>query len=313
MKKQKRILFDDKNNFHFYYIWSVKNPKTWVHIIHGMSEHAERYDELASELNKEDILVTADDHRGHGETGRSMKSLFHFSDSDGWATIIKDQIDLISEQNIGCPLVILGHSLGSYMALNVLQQIEKLKTNVKVSGLILSGSGFESKWLYQINKLIAKIEIFRCGARAPSNILQKLSFESFNDNFSPTRTESDWLSRDENQVNKYVEDPLCGGAPSTKTWFDFMQGMNQIFNKGNLNLIDKKIPIHFISGDRDPVGKNGKGVVKFKNLLLDAGFKQVTLKLYPESRHELIKDLDRDKVIADIKIWLRAILNQPPV
>ena len=132
MKKQKRILFDDKNNFHFYYIWSVKNPKAWVHIIHGMSEHAVRYDELASELNKEDILVTADDHRGHGETGREMKSLFHFSDSDGWSKIIKDQIDLISEQNIKCPLIILGHSLGSYMALNVLQQIEKLKTNVKV-------------------------------------------------------------------------------------------------------------------------------------------------------------------------------------
>ena len=88
-----------------------------------------------------------------------------------------------------------------------------------------------------------------------------------------------------------------------------MHGMNQIFNSRNLNLIDKKVPIHFISGDKDPVGKNGKGVVKFKNLLLDAGFKQVTLKLYPESRHELINDLDRDKVIADIKIWLRAILN----
>ena len=195
------------------------------------------------------------------------------------------------------------------MALNVLQQIEKLKTNVKVSGLVLSGSGYESKWLYRINKLIAKIEIYRCGSRASSNILQKLSFESFNDNFSPTRTASDWLSRDENQVNKYIEDPLCGGAPSTKTWFDFMHGMNQIFNSRNLNLIDKKIPIHFISGDKDPVGKNGKGVVKFKNLLLDAGFKQVTLKLYPESRHELINDLDRDKVIADVKIWLRAILN----
>ena len=78
-----------------------------------------------------------------------------------------------------------------------------------------------------------------------------------------------------------------------------------------LNVIEKKIPIHFISGDKDPVGKNGKGVVKFKNLLLDAGFKQVTLKLYPESRHELINDLDRDKVIADVKIWLKAIINLP--
>ena len=88
-----------------------------------------------------------------------MNSLFHFSDSDGWSKIIKDQIDLISEQNIGCPLILLGHSLGSYMALNVLQQIEKLKTDVRVSGLVLSGSGYESKWLYRINKLIAKIEI----------------------------------------------------------------------------------------------------------------------------------------------------------
>ena len=309
MKKQKRILFDDKNNFHFYYVWSVKNPKAWVHIIHGMSEHAARYDKLASDLNKEDIIVTAGDHRGHGAPGREMNSLFHFSDSDGWSKIIKDQIDLISEQNIGCPLILLGHSLGSYMALNVLQQIEKLKTDVRVSGLVLSGSGYESKWLYRINKLIAKIEIYRCGSRASSNILQKLSFESFNDNFSPTRTGSDWLSRDEHQVDKYIKDPLCGGAPSTKTWFDFMHGMNQIFNSRNLNLIDKKVPIHFISGDKDPVGKNGKGVVKFKNLLLDAGFKQVTLKLYPESRHELINDLDRDKVIADVKIWLKAILN----
>ena len=309
MKKQKRMLFDDKNSFHFYYVWSVKDPKTWVHIVHGMSEHAVRYDELARELNKEDILVTAGDHRGHGETGRAMKSLFHFSDSDGWSKIIKDQIDLISEQHIKCPLVLLGHSLGSYMALDVLQQIEKLKTNVKVAGLVLSGSGYENKWLYRINKLLAKIEIYRCGSRASSNILQKLTFESFNEHFSPTRTASDWLSRDKNQVDKYIEDPLCGGAPSTKTWFDFMQGMNQIFAKKNLNLIDRKIPIHFISGDKDPVGKNGKSVLKFQNFLLNLGFKQVTLKLYPESRHELINDLDRDKVITDVKIWLKAILN----
>ena len=309
MKKQKRMLFDDKNSFHFYYVWSVKNPKAWVHIIHGMSEHAARYDELASELNKEDIFVTAGDHRGHGETGRKMNSLFHFSDNDGWSKIIRDQIDLISEQNIKCPLILFGHSLGSYMALNVLQQIEKLKTNVKVAGLVLSGSGYENKWLYRINKLVAKIEIYRCGSRASSNILQKLSFESFNENFSPTRTASDWLSRDENQVNKYIEDPLCGGAPSTKSWFDFMHGMDQIFDKRNLNLIDKKIPIHFVSGDKDPVGKNGKGVLKFQNFLLDLGFKQVTLKLYPESRHELINDLDRDKVITDVKIWLKEILN----
>ena len=170
MKKQKRMLSDDKNSFHFYYVWSVKNPKAWVHIIHGMSEHAARYDELASELNKEDIFVTAGDHRGHGETGRNMNSLFHFSDNDGWSKIIKDQIDLISEQNIKCPLILFGHSLGSYMALNVLQQIEKLKTNVKVAGLVLSGSGYENKWLYRINKLVAKIEIYRCGSRASSNL-----------------------------------------------------------------------------------------------------------------------------------------------
>ena len=304
-------LTDSTTDSHHFYTWPINSPKVWVHIIHGMSEHAKRYDEFAIELNKAGVTVTADDHRGHGATGVEMNSLLHLSDKDGWNKIIVDQIKLLDELNstIKCPLVLFGHSMGSYMALDICQRLsnthkEKKEDNLKISGLILSGSGYENKLFYQINKFITKLEVMRCGKRKSSALIQKLTFKSFNSQFSPPRTENDWLSTDNAQVDKYTKDPLCGGALSTQSWFDLISGIIRLFDRKNFNNISKDLPIYFVSGNQDPVGKNGKSVVRFKQFIEKQRFNSVDIRLFEGCRHELVNEKKREQFYTSIKAWL---------
>jgi len=302
-------LANDPSNYHYYYQWEAEKPLAWVHIMHGMAEHGARYLDLAKFLNNQGITVTADDHRGHGITGSKANSLYHIADNDGWNKLLDDQWQLIGHiaQTQSVPLILLGHSMGSYMALGFCQKYGKNFNNhfpTPLSGLALSGSGYNSPIISKIARSLAFIERLRLGRKKACPILEQLSFGQFNRQFQPTRTAKDWICSDPSVVDAYIQDPCCGGAISTQSWFDFLAGLGELFTISALEKLDKNLPIYLFSGDLDPVGNRGKGVAKLKQILLQLGVLEVQMRLYSGGRHEMLNEVNRDKVFSDLLDWL---------
>jgi alpha-beta hydrolase superfamily lysophospholipase len=294
----------------YYHQWTPESPKAWVHIMHGMAEHSARYAHIAEYLNQHGIMVTADDHRGHGLTGEAANSLYHNGDKNSWNQMIDDQWQLInhiaSEQQL--PLIIMGHSMGSFMATRFCQIYgRQLQSNIqgRLRGLVLSGSNYDSPAAFKIAAGIAWIERARLGVRNSSNLLEKLSFGSFNRKFTPQRTDRDWLSSDPAVVDSYIADPLCGGALSTASWYDFIRGLSQLSQPAAMAKIDRDLPVYVFSGALDPVGGYGKGVVKLEQALLKAGLQHVELKLYDNGRHEMLNEINKQDVYKDLTNWLQ--------
>ena len=305
-------LANDKSNYHYYYQWEVEKPLAWVHIMHGMSEHSARYLDLAKFLNNQGITVTADDHRGHGVTGSKANSLYHLADNDGWNKLLDDQWQLIGHiaQTQSVPLILLGHSMGSYMALEFCQQYGKefnRRFPIPLSGLALSGCGYNPPIMAKIARSLAFIERLRLGAKKTSPILEQLCFGQFNRQFKPVRTAKDWICSDPRVVDAYIQDPYCGGAISTQSWFDFVAGLGELFTISSLQKLDKNLPIYLFSGDLDPVGKRGKGVTKLQQILLQLGVLEVQMRLYHGRRHEMLNEVNRDQVFNDLLIWLQQL------
>lgn len=294
--------------FH-YYQWIPEQPTMWLHILHGMSEHSARYCDLANFLGSHGILVTAGDHRGHGETGKAMHSSYHVADKDGWNLMLDDQLQFLQEKSnyFDLPLVIMGHSMGSFMATHFCQtRLTALTQSMAkpLLGLILSGSNYAKPYVYKAASVIARIERRRCGHDRPSNLLEKLSFGHFNNAFQPARTESDWLSRDNNAVDHYINDPLCGGPLSTQSWCDFLQGMADLSRPDAFKKISSALPIYMFSGDQDPVGQQGIGVTALLNVFTASGQRNITKKMYLGGRHEMLNETNKTEVYEDLKRWL---------
>lgn len=308
---QKTLAFNSgEAGDHHFHQWLSKKPKGWLHIMHGMAEHGARYADLARFLNQQGFVVTAGDHRGHGLTGIAADSLYHVADNNGWNQMIDDQWQLIEHlaSQHDLPLVILGHSMGSFMATHFCQRYARELATKNLRGLILSGSNYDAPGAFKVVAGLAKIERFRLGGRNISNLLEGLSFGSFNRAFKPNRTEKDWLSRDQRVVDTYLADPMCGGAISTQSWYDFLNGLAQMFAPKALAQIDKELPVYLFAGELDPVGKQGKGVEKFQQVLQRVGVQRVDLKLYAQGRHEMINETNRTEVYTDILQWLQARL-----
>jgi alpha-beta hydrolase superfamily lysophospholipase len=296
------------NGTHYYHQWQPAAPIAWLHIMHGMTEHSARYADLAQYLNQQGIMVTAGDHRGHGRTGEAMGSLYHMGDSDSWNQMVDDQWQLINhiaaEQDL--PLIIMGHSMGSFMATRFCQQYgqQLRQLNNALLGLVLSGSNYDSPTTFKIAAGLARIERARVGAGNTSSLLEQLSFGSFNRAFKPTRTEKDWLSSDNTVVDSYIADPWCGGAISTQSWYDFLNGLAQLSQPKAMAQLDSAVPVYLFAGDLDPVGGNGKGVEKLRQALLAAGVLQVDMQLYKDGRHEMLNEHNKQQVYQDLAHWI---------
>ena len=134
------------------------------------------------------------------------------------------------------------------------------------------------------------------GPRTPSRWLQRLVFGTYNRPFAPNRTEVDWLSRDPAEVDAYVADPLCGFPLTTQAWLDFLEGKSTLGDAQHLRRIPRALPVRLIAGDKDPVGEQGAGVRRLFDIYRDAGLTHVSLQLYPDARHELVNETNRDEV-----------------
>ena len=296
---------------YFYHQWPVQpgqKPKAWIHIMHGMAEYSARYQQLAEYLNQHGYLVSADDHRGHGATGEANNNLFHLADNDGWNQIIDDQFQLIERlagQN-DLPLVILGHSMGSFMATRFCQiySDKGIRLEGRLKALVLSGSNYAPAWSFRIAASIANIERLRVGKSSASSLLEALAFGAFNNGFKPARTDKDWISSDEEVIDNYIQDPWCGAAISSQFWYDFLKGLADLSTPQAMAKISPELPIYIFSGAMDPVGEQGEGVKKLAAVLKSAGVRDIDCKLYPEGRHEMLNETNRLEVYGDLLAWL---------
>ena len=279
-----------------YRVWKPEGqPKAIVQIVHGMAEHIGRYDRMARALNAAGFLVAGKNHRGHGENAE-IKGFF--AERNGWDVLLEDAhaVSLnLKKQYPGAPFFLLGHSMGSFLAREY-----ALRFGKELDGLILEGTGFYGKPLCAAGGILARLS----PKRKPANFVNRISFAGNNKAFAPGRTGFEWLSRDEKEVDKYVADPLCGFCFTGSAFADFFGGLAALTNASRLENMPKALPVYFMSGEKDPVGRMGEGVKKVAGQFKKAGMENVTVSLYPDARHELFNELNRDEVTADLIAWL---------
>ncbi|NJJ56321.1 alpha/beta hydrolase [Pseudomonas sp. B14(2022)] len=280
-------------------------PKALLMLSHGMAEHSGRYARLADALCGAGFGLYAPDQRGHGRTA-DEGTLGLYAEKDGWNKVVGDLASLnqhIGQQQPGLPIILLGHSMGSYIA-----QAYLLHHSASLNGAILSGSNFQPVALYRAARLIARAERLRQGVRGRSALIEFLSFGSFNKAFKPNRTAFDWLSRDPVEVDKYINDPLCGFRCTNQLWIDLLGGLQQISKASNLVQIDPGLPILVMGGECDPVSE-GKRLKSLADALREAGCQNLQLNIYPQARHEVFNETNRDEVTADVLAWLDQVMT----
>lgn len=279
------------------------DPKAIVQIAHGLAEHSSRYARFAQRLTDHGYAVYGSDHRGHGKTTSPRGS---FSDRDGWQTVIGDLHTVTARarhEQQGVPVFLLGHSMGSFLSRGYAAQYGS-----ELAGLVLSGTAGGAGAIGRVGVFLAATQARFRGHTHTSGLMNKLSFGQYNAAFKPTRTDFDWLSRDPAEVDAYINDPDCGFVFSAGGFADLLRGLSTVNDDRVVARVPKELPIHLTSGDKDPVGANGKGVEAVAAQLRRVGVRDVTVKLWPEARHEILNETNRDEVEVEILEWLDARL-----
>lgn len=293
-----------KNKIHARMCVPDAEPRAIVQIIHGIAEYIDRYDEFMSFLADNGIIAVGTDHLGHGKSIESEEQTGFFAYDNGWDYVVRDEevLRLAMHENYPeLPIIVFGHSMGSFMARTLL-----IRYPDAFNAAIISGTGNQGAALVNGGLFMGNLVTGLKGAHHYSKFLNNLAFGSYNEIYDNPKTEYDWLSRDEANVQKYIDDPLCGFIPSCSLFRDMMTGVKFITNKKNLTAMNKDMPVYFMSGDMDPVGECGKGVQKAYNNFLEAGMKDVSIKLYPGGRHEMLNEINKDEVYTDILAWLES-------
>lgn len=295
-------------------VWSPDDStqvKGVVQLAHGMVEHIMRYEHFAQYLTNQGLIVYGNDHRGHGKSVMAPDDRGYFADEDGFQKVVQDMQELtqkIKAEHPELPIFLFGHSMGSFLTRRYIQLY-----GGELSGVILSGTGFDPGLMGKIGVQLAKLDARRIGPRTPSKLMNKLVFGGFNKSFSPARTEFDFLSRDNDVVDAYIADDLCGFIPAARFYADLLTGMQIIHQSDEIAKVPKNLPIYLIAGDLDPVGDNGKGVEKVYEQYKDAGLTNVDIKLYKDARHEILNELNKEEVYKDIADWLQRLLSEDAI
>lgn len=294
----------------FVHSWRPENDddiKAVVQIAHGMAEHSARYERFANALVNEGYAVYANDHRGHGKTAGTIENMGYWADQDGWDLVVDDMVQLtrkIKDAHPGLPVFLFGHSMGSFLSRDY------ISTNGgEIKGVILSGTAGDAGLLGSVGVLVAKIQCAVKGKKAKSPLLDKLSFGSFNNAFKPNRTDFDWLSRDNEEVDKYVNDPFCGAVFTCGFFYDMLGGLKKINAQARIDATPRSLPMHLLAGAKDPVGNNSKGVLEVYKVYESAGIQDIGYKFYEDGRHEMLNETNREEVFRDIADWLNKRVN----
>lgn len=277
-------------------------PKAILQLSHGMAEHILRYHSFAQALVAEGIFVYGHDHRGHGKTGEKNGLLGFFADDNGFERVVDDLNEInefIHKQYPDSPIFLMGHSMGSFIVRRFVQRFHG-----RVNGVILSGTGGNPGLMGKVGQKLAQSQMRKLGNRTESLLMNKLTFGSYNKKIPKVETDFDWLTRDQQEIQKYIKDPHCGYVSTTGFFYDLLLGLDIIHNDNEVKGIEKKLPFYFISGNQDPVGNYTKGVIGVIKQFKKCGIDQIDYRFYKEGRHELLNELNKQEVIDDIIQWL---------
>lgn len=289
-------------------MWSPEGePRAVVQIVHGVAEHIGRYHEFASFLTEHGFVAVGDDHLGHGLSVNNESELGWFAEKDGWDLIIKDEKtlrDMMREKYPDVPLILLGHSMGSFMARTYIGYYPD-----DFDLCILSGTGHTPGAVCRAGRMIARREIRRHGSKYRSATLQNMAFGSYLKGIENPIGPNDWICRDENVIRAYDADPLCGFGGTAELMYEMMVGLEKIGNNSHIMKMKKNLPILFISGEADPVGGWGKGVRTVFDRFKGIGMQDVTIRIYPEMRHEVLNEINKQEVWSDVLAWVEKKLS----
>ena len=284
------------------YEWSVPNPKAYIHLIHGMSEHAARYDHFAKWLNDKGYFVYSSDLRGHGKTAGDLSKVGFFAFDKGWDKVVSD-LKLIHEsykhKSPTLSHIIMGHSMGSLLVRSLAIDHPKIG-----DGYILSATSGHPGIKGIGGEPLAKILGFLTGKKNKSKLLQDITYADFNKRIKNKKSTKDWLSRDENVVNEYLNDPYCMQIFSNQFFADLAHGVLITNNAERMKKMNKSTPVLLLSGANDPVGLYGKGVEEVFHKMKKANLHDVELKLFKDGRHEMINEINKIEVFEFIDNWI---------
>ncbi|WP_332648153.1 alpha/beta hydrolase [Lysinibacillus sp. 54212] len=275
--------------------------KGHIHILHGMAEHSGRYADFASVLVDQGYFVSTHDHRGHGKTAENGGRQGYFEDENGFDRVVRDVFEVteLIRRDRALPQVILfGHSMGSFIARRYMQLFSST-----IKAAILCGTGTATP-LHVVGNRVARLLAKSRGTTKPSEILNELSFGSFNKSVIDAKTAYDWLSRDEKQVQTYMDDPHCGFVATNQFYVDLTGGLLLINRKDEISRIRADLPVLLISGSRDPVGDFGKGVMTVGEQFVEAGMEKVVVHICEDMRHEILNEQNKEYVYEVILRWL---------
>lgn len=280
-------------------------PKAVVQILHGIAEFVERYDDFANYLNRYGILVVAEDHMGHGQSinGEGIQGYFH----GGWFTAVEDSMQLMADTKAeypDIPYILFGHSMGSFMARTILCKYP----DCGLTGAVICGTGWQPVFALPALSRVIDAICKKTGETKPNEMLQSMVFGGYNKKVEHPRTPFDWLSRDAQIVDEYIAHPLCGFTSSAGLLRDMMKGMYYIEQKENLEQMNKALPVFFIAGGDDPVGPYGKGVHTCAEAFRKVGMEDVSVRIYPMCRHEILNEINKDQVYEDVRKWIEKYL-----
>lgn len=282
----------------------ISNVKAIFQISHGMAEHSKRYDRFAKKLCERGYAVFVNDHIGHGKSVKDDSMLGYFGKKDGWANLVKDQrklTELARKECPGVPIVMFGHSMGSFICRAYTGKYHD------VDAAVYCGTGGPNP-AAGIGKAVASTVAKLKGEKYRSSLIDKMAFGSYNKNFQG-KTDFDWLSGDEDEVELYLEDKYCGFLFTASGYHDLFSILSFVSTDEWAKSVPDELPILLVSGDSDPVGDYGKGVKKVYNMLTQSGHTNVELKLYPGARHEILNEINRNEVMEDIMDFTDSVLK----
>lgn len=289
-------------------VWKPQgHPRAVVQLVHDIAEHIERYEDFAQWLNGQGIMVVAEDHMGHGKSAGEKGTLGYFH--GGWFAAVEDTHTLLkqtTEDYPGVPYILFGHSMGSLIARTILSKYPE----IEISGCILCATAWQPAALLSAVLPVCNAICKNGGDRKPSLVLQTLIYGTYNKRVERVRTPSDWLTRDNRIVDAYIQDPKCGFTATAGLYRDMLTGLSYVQQPVALRNMDKELPILFTAGKDDPFGGYGQGVQQAADAFRKAGMKQISVKLYPLCRHEILNEINREDVYKDILTWITETIRK---
>lgn len=276
--------------------------KAVFQITHGMAEHGERYEDFAKFLCGKGFAVIVNDHIGHGKSVKNDDDLGYFGESGGWNAFVEDEravTELAKKEFPDLPIIYYGHSMGSFIGR---EYIRRYGNDKAIKGAVICGTSGKNP-AAAIAILLAGAVAKLKGSKHKSNFINNLAFGTYNKKIASPRTAFDWLTTDDEIVDKYIADKYCGFLFSAVGYRDLFTILNTVSGKNRFSGLDKDLPVLLVAGEEDPVGSYGKGVKEVYNDMKAYGMKDVTIKLYPGMRHEIHNEKDRAKVYEDLAAW----------